>query len=1325
MRHMNEPGISREREINIAASQFSADREYWLKKLAGDLTVSHFPYDSGKSAANQREIHTMEFKLPPGLCAALIKAMNGADSRLHMILTAGLMTLLHKYTGDEDLILCTPIDKQNFAGKFINTVLVLRTFVTSPMTFRQVLQQVRQTIIEANQHQNYPIEKIPYDLDIAEEENSDFPLADIAILLENIKDKEYIRHINVNLLFSFSRENENIAGILEYNSSLFEKPTAERIISHYIQLLVSALANADSKVGDIDLLTAEEKKQVLSDFNRTDARYPQDKMIHQLFEIQVEKIPGNIALIEEDAQLTYLRLNEMVNGLAYLLRAKGVIANTIIGIMGKRSISMLIGILAILKSGGAYLPVNGIEPDERVKFILEDSHARLFLTQPHILEKNNSITQIIPQQNILLLDDLPGILNVTPSPGKNANPQIITRPKDTAYVIYTSGTTGRPKGVVIRHQGVVNYICWAARTYVGDEKVNFPFYTSISFDLTVTSIFTPLITGNSVIIYSGGDKEPLISEILDENKVEVVKITPSHLKLLMEKTIKRSNVKRFIVGGEVLETQLARRIHNNFNGNVEIFNEYGPTETSVGCMIYKFDPKKNKRESVPIGIPAHNVQVYILDKNQKPMPAGAVGEIYISGDGLAAGYLARPGLTADRFVPNPFIKDKIMYRTGDLARRLPDGNIEFLGRLDHQVKLRGFRIELAEIETKILEHYHIKEVITVAREDDKKGTSLCTYFIADRECTAAELKEYLSGKLPAYMIPTYFMQIDKIPLSTNGKVNTRALPEPELGRENEYIAPRNWLEDKLERMWTDVLGINRKNIGIDASFFELGGHSLSATIIQAKVRKELNMIMPLSEIFKSPTIRGLAEYLNEKKKDLFVSLEPEETKDFYSLSSAQKRLYSIQQRDHKSTAYNVSLTVTFDGILNRHQLENVFTRLIKRHESFRSTFIIINGEPVQRVYEHVEFQLGYDEVGEEEAGSIVENFRRPFDLNKAPLLRVGLVKTEETKHIMIVDMHHIITDGISMVVFYKDLLKLFSGEETEPLKLQYKDYSEWQKSESVRTMLKNQEEFWLDMFASPIPVLQLPADFPRPNVWTFEGNTLAFQIPAEDTQALKTMALEENVTMNILVLALFYLLLFKLTGQEDIVIGTPTAGRRHADLWNIMGVFINTIALRNYPSSEKTFNEFLYQVRERTIEAYDNQDYEFDELVKKAAGHSDTGRSPIFDVLFQFQNIDETREENLERVDCAGLTFTYSDYEIKSAKFDLYLYGEEKQETLIFKLEYYTRIFAEETINLFINIFKDIISTVIKNKDIKLDDIEVSYDLLKGESHIPGIEFAF
>ncbi|HLP60183.1 MAG TPA: condensation domain-containing protein, partial [Candidatus Deferrimicrobium sp.] len=774
------------------------------------------------------------------------------------------------------------------------------------------------------------------------------------------------------------------------------------------------------------------------------------------------------------------------------------------------------------------------------------------------------------------------------------------------------------------------------------------------------------------------------------------------------------HLKHIITAGEQLKITAGLKRFLDLNPGLRLHNHYGSTEMHV-VTSYSLDAATAGRTPIPpVGKPIDNVKIYILDEYYHPVPIGVYGELFVSGSSEVLGYINNEELNREKLFYHPELSEanKRLYRSGDIGRWSADGNIELRGRKDFQVKIRGFRIEPGEIESKIMAIENIRECVVVVKEDGAHQKYLAAYVSVDN-IEISDIKKKIGHDLPQYMIPQLVV-LDSLPLMPNGKVDRDRLPEPQVEMEATYTGPRDEVESTLAGIWAEILNLPGPSVGIDANFFELGGHSLKATLVMSHIHKRLHKKIPLAEIFKAPTIRELAVYVKGVPVEGYTAIPPALSKDFYVLSPAQKRLFILQQMEKGTINYNLPVIVLLEGKLEEKKLSGIFKRMIARHESFRTSFEVVAGEAVQRIHENVAFEIEYNEYNDSSTGYrdeknnrlhhssfIIHHFIRAFDLSKAPLLRIGLLKQEENKHLLLVDMHHIITDGTSLGIFTREFMALYTGEELPPLRLRYRDYSEWVTGEGQQEIMRRQEEYWLKQFEGDIPVLDLPADYARPTVQSFEGRTMVFEITPFETAQLKKYAHERNSTLYVMLLAAFGILIAKLSGQEDIIIGTPTAGRRHADLESIIGMFVNTLALRNFPAGEISFDEYLGDVTRRTWEAFENQDYPFEDLVEKVVQNRNTGRNPLFDVMFVLQNLE------VSEILIPGLKLSPYRYEIGTAKFDIMLSGVEEGDRLNFGCEYCSKLFKENTIRRFTDFFKKIISIVMGNPCIRLSEIEI------------------
>ncbi|MCP4155599.1 MAG: AMP-binding protein, partial [bacterium] len=950
----------------------------------------------------------------------------------------------------------------------------------------------------------------------------------------------------------------------------------------------------------------------------------------------------------------------------------------------------------------------------------------------------------------------------------------------------------KPKGAMVEHLGMQNHmqakVCdlnIASKTIVAQNA-------SHTFDISVWQMFVALIKGGKTVIFDNElvlNHTKLLEEVVGE-VVTLLEVVPSYLSVILgelETVSSALPVEYLLVTGEEIKVELVNRWFRKYP-QIKMVNAYGPTEASDDITHYIMEKSLEAGQlSVPIGKPLQNFDIYIVDKYMKLLPVGIKGELCVAGDGVGRGYLNNPEQTAKSFVKDGWqsiigsrqekkltnkentssirypvssirIPNNYLYRTGDLAQWYPDGNVQFLGRLDYQVKVRGFRIELGEIERRLLTHGETKEAVVLANEDNTGEKYLCAYVVVTPNSQATQqLKDYLSRYLPNYMIPSFFIELEQIPLTANGKIDRKALTKLEISNRNaqtgqketgdmagDYTPPRNEIEHKLVPIWAEVLyDTPGKKISIDDDFFRLGGHSLKAAVLISKIHKELESKIPLTQLFKTPTIRGLAQLIQQAARDKYYSVEPVEKKDYYPMSPAQKRIYILQQIEIQSTAYNMPELITLDDItgIDLGILEKNFEKIIARHESLRTSFQMLGETPVQVVHNHREIKLSIENYNDilrdnesetqllgtsHKPGSTLNRLIRPFDLGRAPLLRAVLIKEAaadgKNSSKLFVDMHHIISDGLSIGILQREFMELYKGGELPPLRLQYKEYAEWQNSSRQKRATNRQKEYWLAKFVNEIPVLELPTDYTRPSMQSFDGNMVIFGIGAVETACIIEMGNAEGTTLFVTLLTLFYVLMAKLSAQEDIVVGTPVAGRRHADLDKIIGMFVNTLALRNYPHAGKQFNTFLREVKDETVTALENQEYPFEELVENVAVTRDAGRNPLFDVMCSLQTRNNTEENKTHSH--SGQKNTSStgkiareqgqpgesyemEYEHTISKFDLSMEAAETSEGLNFNIEYCTKLFKRETIERFVGYFKRIVEAVNRNPFQEINSIDI------------------
>ncbi|WP_416654228.1 amino acid adenylation domain-containing protein [Bacillus amyloliquefaciens] len=1298
---------------------------YWLEQFQEEIPVLQLPTDGSKAAERSSDGQRVTCSLQPDVIRSLQDLAQKAGTTLYTVLLAAYKVLLHKYTGQEDIVVGTPAsgrnhpDVENIIGIFIQTI-GIRTKPLANRKFTDYLEEVKRQTLDAFENQDYPFDRLVEKLNV-QRETTGKSLFNTMFVFQNIEFHE-IRHDECtfkvkernpgvslyDLMLTVEDAGQQIEMHFDFKPGQFEKETIEQITKHYISILKSLVKQPEMTLSSVPMLSETERYQLLTEFNDTKTPYPHHETVSRWFEIQAEQRPDHEAVIFGNERYTYRQLNERANQLARTLQTKGIQADQFVAIISPHCIELIVGILAVLKSGGAYVPIDPEYPEERIHYMLSDSKAEIVLTHQSLQ------VQLPYDGDVVLLDE------ENSYHADRSNLELFSDAHDLAYMIYTSGSTGNPKGVLIEHQGLANYIWWAKEVYVRGEKTNFPLYSSISFDLTVTSIFTPLVTGNTIIVYDGEDKSAVLSAIMQDSRIDMIKLTPAHLHVIKEMNIANdTTIRKMIVGGENLSTRLAKSVSEQFKGRLDIFNEYGPTETVVGCMIYRYDAKRDKREFVPIGTAAANTDIYVADANRNLVPIGVIGEMYISGPGVARGYWNRPDLTAEKFVENPFIPGAKMYKSGDLAKRLRDGNLVYVGRIDEQVKIRGHRIELGEIEAAMHNVEAVQKAAVTAREAEDGLKQLCAYYVSDKPIAAAQLREQLSSELPDYMVPSYFVRLEYMPLTSNGKINRKALPAPEasLQQTAEYVPPGNEVESKLTDLWKEVLGISRA--GIKHNFFDLGGNSIRAAALAARIHKELDVNLTLKDIFKFPTIEQLADKALHMDKNRYVPIPAAKEMPYYPVSSAQRRMYLLSHAEGGELTYNMTGAMSVEGKIDSDRLNAAFQKLIERHEALRTSFELYEGEPAQRIHQNVEFTIERIQASEEEAKDRVIDFIQAFDLAKPPLMRAGLIEVEPARHVLVVDMHHIISDGVSVNILMKDLSLLYAGNEPEPLSVQYKDYAVWQQSDIQKRNIQSQEAYWLEQFRDDIPVLEMPADYERPDIRDYEGESFEFVIPEHLKQRLSQLEENTEATLYMILLAAYTILLSKYSGQEDIVVGTPSAGRTHLDVESVVGMFVNTLVIRNHPAGRKTFDAYLNEVKENMLNAYKNQDYPLEELIQHLHLSKDSSRNPLFDTMFVLQNLDHA-ELTFDSLQLKPYQFHHP-----VAKFDLTLSIQADQDNYHGLFEYSKKLFKKSRIEALSNDYLHILSAILEQPNIPIERIGLSGGDEEEENMLDSIQLNF
>ncbi len=1322
---------------------------YWKQQLEGippylDLVTDRLrpPIQTFQGCGEQLQISS-------ALTQKLKQLSQQSGVTLFMTLLAAFTVLLARYTNQQDIVVGSPIANRDrtqlegLFGFFVNN-LTLRIQPQPNLTFSSLLNQVRQVALDAFEHSEAPFEKIVDELQL-ERNLSYHPLFQVAFVLQNTPMWKLFQNssdgkldfsgLTLTLLspdkfkakFDLTLEivelDQKLSGFFIYNADLFAAETIRRMVQHFQILLESVVSNPQQIISQLPLLTRSESDQILVEWNNTQTEYPRDRPIHALFEEQVQNNPNAIAVVYEDQQISYQQLNNKANQLAHYLKNLGVGADVLVGICVERSIDMVVCLLGILKAGGAYVPIDSSYPQERLIYMLEDAHIHTLLTQEHLLPSLKDQASDQPLTVIYVDRDWHNI----DLHRLQDNPIISTTGDNLAYVEYTSGSTGKPKGVCIRHRGVVRLVKDTNYIKFHPDLV-FLQLAPISFDASTFEIWGSLLNGAKLAIMP--PQMPSLEELgqaIQKYRVTTLWLTSGLFNLMVDERLEDLYpLHQLLTGGDVLSVPHVQKVLQKFP-NCQLINAYGPTENTTFTCCYSMTELTKFGTSVPIGRPISNTSIYILDGALQPVPIGVSGELYIGGDGLAVGYLNNEQLTAERFIPNPFTSSstECLYKTGDLARYLPDGNIEFLGRIDFQVKIRGFRIELGEIESLLSQHPQVQETIVIALADQNTNKQLVAYVVPKQEeLTSHDLRTFLKQKLPDYMMPAFFVFMDRLPLNLNGKVDRRALPAPDLSSlslESSFVPPSTPTEQAIAKVWQEILKIEQ--IGIHDNFFELGGNSLIATQVMSRLPQILALDLPLSLLFELPTIGELSERIDtilEASGDaLGSSLTPIHavSRDQpLPLSFAQQRLWLIDQITAHNAVYNVPLAYRLTGDLDIKIFSQSLNAIAQRHESLRTAFTVVDQQPVQSFVGNLEIDLPIIDLRsltvneqKQELSRIAEiEAQAPFDLSQSPLIRAKLIYLAPDQHVFFLTMHHIICDGWSLDIFFRELGLIYealaAGQPSPlpPLLIQYADFALWQRAWLQGEVLDAQLSYWKQQLRDINPLLQLATDRPRPVVQSYKGDRQTFYLSKSIAEALKALSNSEGVTLFMTLLAAFQTLLHRYTGQADILVGCPIANRNRAEIENLIGFFVNTLALRANFTEHLTFRELLTQTKQVTLEAYAHQDLPFEKLVEELNLERDLRFNPIVQVTFVLQT------EPLLALDLSNLKLAHlADYQNNMTKFDLEVSVWETPAGLAVNWGYNSDLFESATMMRMLQHYQTLLEAIASDRHLPIDQISM------------------
>lgn len=1281
-------------------------RLYWKRQFEKEMPVVNVrtDYPRPKSQSNRGEnVHSILNEDLKEEITRFSKAMGVTE---YMVLLSSFLLLLQKYTRQNDIVVGTPMagrahqDAENMIGMFVNTVPIQLEF-EGCSSYLDLLSAVKEKCLDAYVNQEYPYEEL---LGNRSRDTSRNPLFDMMFVLQNneVEDLQlgdatftklsYYKAVSTfDLTVSVVNDEKGRYGIQwEYCTDLFKKETIERLSEHYATIVKNSIQAPEKKLSDITYIEKKEYDEIIYKFNDTKKPYSESKTIVELFEEQVAKVPDNIAVSFKDEQLTYRELNEKANTLAHYLRENGVKPDDVVGILCDKSIENVVSVYGVIKSGAAYMPIITNCPSKRLEYLVKNSKCRYLIKGPGCTLDLEKI------QGVTVMD------MSTFSSDATENLPLVNKSHDLAYVIYTSGSTGEPKGVMVEHRNVINLATWQADCGMYQEGSIMVHRTAFVFDGHVWEMFSAGLSGIrlEIVDEESGKDLALVAQSLADKQMALI---PSMFSMLLNYLeAKQSStvveVDKLYLAAEAIPRGMVEKYKKYINPDLsKLYNLYGPTECTVTATSYRFSEREAElAEYPPIGKPIYNTQIYIMNDNEL-CGIGVPGELCIGGAGVVRGYLNNPDLTEEKFVINPHTNERI-YRTGDLAYWLADGNIQYIGRIDDQIKFKGIRIEISEIENTLRKIPQVLDaVVTVNGEANNEN--LCAYLIAE-DISETKVRKILVEKLPPYMIPTFIMKLEEFPRTASGKLDKKSLPMPQLSEDINYIASRNKTEAIIESLFMELLAVDK--VGIYTDFFELGGHSLRAMNLAICLEKEFKKEFTIRDIMTYRTVEQLAAVVNEKPDILEIETIPKvKEQEVYQMSSVQKRLFAITQTEKDNTIYNTPIEIIIKGELSYKRLTEAIEKLCMRHESLRTRFISINGDWVQKIDKEVTISIPVKRVKEENVAEECVAFIRPFDLGEERLIRAKILQLSPKEHILLLDIHHIVCDGSSLKIILDDISAYYNEKTLPELEVQYKDISDW----SSKREQKEQETYWLSQFLEQPQPLELYLDYTRPQKRSYKGKNFDCTVSTELMEKIKVICQQKGVTEASFFLTTFMILLSKYSLMEEIVIGIPVEGRSHPQMQNVVGMFVNTLLIKADVKKMDSFQVFLSEIQDQFLRALENQEYLFEDLVDNISTSLDPSRNPIFDVMFAFQNNEQS-------------PFQLSNCETKvvnqkntAAKFDLLLEVIESKENYQLTWEYATDLFKEETIyhmgRHFINLLEDVTEHVeINIKALSMNGVE-------------------
>ena len=1282
------------------SKRFLKDQLYWNNEFE---TIPDIPFIPGSVKDSSQIESTKAQRLTFSLSSPLVTKIKAYCATNKISLFNFFMAIYSIYirniTNLTDFVIGTPIlnrtnnKEKNTAGMFINMA-PFRVDFTGITTFKDFIKYISSKSVSMLKHQKYSYQSLIEDLRKVHGNIPSLYNTVFSYQITNTQSKEiFVKNetswtFNNNLAENLAIQIYNLDDksslniCYDYKTSIYTSDDIQKINHRIISLINQVISTQEVNLDDLDILSSKEKKTLLNKFNNTRAIYDKSTTLVDLFEKIAKRFPNNIAIIHNNKEYSYETINNMANIIANKI---GETKGKKIAVLCEKSAWTVASFLGIMKSGNCYIPIDIEYPQERIKYILENSEASILITN-----HENEISKEF--KNKIFLDELD-------SSKKEAYKNRAT-PANYAYIIYTSGTTGKPKGVLIKHKNIINTLLWRKNLYKFNKNTTVFQIPSFSFDSSVEDIFTPLISGGKLVLPSTHkiDINKMCEDIENYN-VNNFLVVPSLYKILLkEKHECLKNLKIVTIAGEDFKDSLVKE-HFNKLPKVRLINEYGPTENSVCSTFYELKPTDTE---IYIGKPISNCRCYCLNDALKPYPIGVPGELYVSGPGVSDGYLNMPETTKERFIDNPFGGKYQLYKTGDLVEYNSNGNIRFIGRNDNQIKLNGLRIELKEIEQNILKNKNIQDVLVTKKEDLNNKSILVAYIIPKNSTfNTNELYKSLKTTLPQYMVPN-IVKIDKFPLTPNGKIDTKSLPLPSINnKEREIKNPRNDTDKKLIELIKDTLNIDV--VSISDTIFSVGGDSLSAITISSKILVNFGVEVDIKKILSDITFEELSDYIENNKNENSnrVSINHCKDQNYYPLSSAQRRIYyTTKMINEKNTVYNMPGSILIDHIVDKGKIKRIFNTLIERHSSLRTYFVIQENEVVQKISKKIEFNIPVYKNKSNEIDEVISKFTKPFRLDEAPLFRVELHYIDNSKTLILIDAHHIIMDGVSLNILITEFNDLYNNKKLEALPIDYKDYSIWENDYNSSEKIQKDEEYWVKKFeGSDFSELNLPYDFSQSHNTTFKGLKISKKIHKKYFDKVQEISSKYSTSPYIVFLSAFYVLLYKYTGQTDIIISTPFANREFEETRNIIGMFVNNIVLRGKLDSNLSFKDLLLELKEQTLSDLSHQPYPFDMLTKKLPIKKDNIKSPLFDTYFIYQNSEETH------IEIDGKKYPIFELSNPISKYNLTF--EIKPSSSSINIEYSLDLFKQETIEYLFTHYMNLLKDIFENTEKKISELSI------------------